>query len=205
MQSNSGLQRWLEVPFLYNLFQDAIGGNALRRKFIQSHVRAKTGDKVIDIGCGPAQILPWLPDVEYLGLDVNRAYIASANRTHGDKGTFVVGDTKSLWDDLRFKDADIVIGLGILHHLDDDDAAHCVRFAHHALKQGGRFVALDACWVSNQGFLSRYIMSKDRGQNVRTEQRYRQLARNVFKHVNAWVDTKPLRIPYVVIVLECQK
>ena len=76
MERNSGLRRWLKVPFLYNLFQDAIGGNALRRKFIQSHVRAKAGDKVIDIGCGPGQILPWLPKVEYVGLNVNRSYIA---------------------------------------------------------------------------------------------------------------------------------
>jgi SAM-dependent methyltransferase len=205
MERNSGLQRWLKVPFLYNLFQDAMGGNALRRRFIQSHVRAKAGDKVIDIGCGPAQILPWLPDVEYLGLDVNPSYIASAKRTHGNEGTFVVGDTKSLWDDSRFRDADIVIGLGILHHLDDYDAAHCIRFAHHALKHRGRFVCLEACWVSNQGFLSRYIMSQDRGQNIRTEQAYRQLAAKVFKNVDAWVDTKPMRIPYVTVVLECQK
>jgi SAM-dependent methyltransferase len=205
MQSNSGLERWLEVPFLYNLFQDVIGGNALRRKFIQSHVQAKADDKVIDIGCGPAQILPWLPDVDYLGLDINRAYIASAKRTHAGKGTFVVGDTKSLWDDSRFRNADIVIGLGILHHLGDDDAAHCIRFAHRALKQTGRFVSLDACWVPNQGFLSRYVMSKDRGRNVRTEQGYRRLAANVFKKVNTWVDTKPMRIPYVTVVLECQK
>lgn len=204
MQRNSGLQRWLKVPFLYNLFQEAIGGNALRRKFIQNHVRAKPGDKIIDIGCGPAQVLPWLPDVEYLGFDVNPSYIASAKRTHGDKGTFVVGDTKSLWDDSRFRDADIVIGLGILHHLDDYDAAHCIRFAYHVLKHRGRFVCIDACWILNQGFLSRYIMSQDRGQNVRTEQAYRQLVGDVFRNVDAFVDTKPMCIPYVTVVLECQ-
>jgi hypothetical protein len=98
-----------------------------------------------------------------------------------------------------------VIGLGILHHLEDNEAEHCIRFAHHALKQGGRFVCFEACWVPSQGFLSRYIMSKDPGQNIRTEQMYRQLAGDVFKNVNAWVDTKPLRIPYVMIFLECQK
>jgi SAM-dependent methyltransferase len=204
MQLDSGLQVWLKVPFLYNLFQDAIGGNALRRKFIQNHVRAKAGNKVIDIGCGPAQILPWLPEVDYVGFDVNPACIASAKRTHA-KGTFVVGDTKSLWEDSRFRNADIVIGLGILHHLGDNEAEHCIRFAHRALKQGGRFVCFEACWVSHQGFLSRYVMSKDRGQNIRTEQMYRQLAGNVFKNVDAWVDTQPLRIPYVMILLECQK
>lgn len=205
MQRDSGLQRWLKLPFLYNLLQDAVGGNALRRRFIESHVRVRTGDKVIDIGCGPAQILPWLPAVEYMGFDVNPSYIASAKRRHGSKGTFVVGDTKSLWDDPRFGDSDIVIGLGILHHLDDEDAEHCIRFAYRALKLGGRFVSLDACWVSNQGFLSRYIMSKDRGQNIRTEQEYRRLAGKVFKNVDAWVDTKPIRIPYAIVVLECQK
>jgi SAM-dependent methyltransferase len=205
MQGNSGVKGWLEVPFLYNLFQDAIGGNALRRRFINSNVRAKPGDKIIDIGCGPAQILTWLPDVDYLGLDINYAYIASAKRTHAGKGTFVVGDTRSLWDDPRFRDADIVVGLGILHHLGDDDASHCIRFAHRALKQGGRFVSLDACWVPNQGFLSRYIMSKDRGQNIRTEQEYCRLARKIFKDVETWIDTKPMRIPYAIVVLECQK
>jgi SAM-dependent methyltransferase len=205
MQRDAGVRSWLKVPFLYNLFQEAIGGNALRRSFIESHVRAKAGDKVIDIGCGPAEILRWLPEVDYLGFDVNPACIASAERTYADKGTFVVGDTKALWHDSRFRDADIVIGLGILHHLGDDEAEHCIRFAHRALKQGGRFLCFDACWVSNQRFLSRYIMSKDRGQNIRTEQMYRQLAGSVFKNVDAWVDTKALRIPYVIIFLECQK
>jgi hypothetical protein len=48
-------------------------------------------------------------------------------------------------------------------------------------------------------------MSRDRGQNVRTEQAYRHLAAKVFKKVDSWVDTKPMRIPYVTVVLECQK
>jgi 2-polyprenyl-3-methyl-5-hydroxy-6-metoxy-1,4-benzoquinol methylase len=119
MQRDSGLQYWLKIPFLYNLVQKAIGATALHRKFIQGHVRAKGGDKVIDIGCGLANILRWLPDVDYLGFDIGRAYVASTKRTNAGKGTFVVGDTESRWEDSRFRDADIVIGLGILHHLEE--------------------------------------------------------------------------------------
>lgn len=48
-------------------------------------------------------------------------------------------------------------------------------------------------------------MSTDRGQNVRMEQAYRYLEAKVFKNVDSWVDTKPMRIPYVTVVLECQK
>ena len=113
MQSDSGLLRWLKVPFLYNLFQEAVGAKAARRRLIQNHVRAMPGDKMIDIGCGPApQALRSLPEVEYLGFDTNAQYIASAKRTHGSKGTFVIGDTYSLRGDSRFQNADIVIAIG---------------------------------------------------------------------------------------------
>jgi SAM-dependent methyltransferase len=205
MQSNAGLLRWLKMPFLYNLFQGVVGGNALRRRILLNHARARPGDKVIDIGCGPARALQNLPDVDYLGLDINPDYIGFAKRTYGDKGTFVVGDTRSLRDDSRFKDADIVIAVSVLHHLDDEEAADCIRFAHDALKTGGRLICHDACWIPNQGAFSKYIMSHDRGRDIRTEPQYRQLAARVFRNVKTWVDTKPLRIPYVTVVLECEK
>jgi hypothetical protein len=48
-------------------------------------------------------------------------------------------------------------------------------------------------------------MGSDRGRNIRTEQQYRELAAKVFRNVTAQVDTKPMRIPYVTIVLECEK
>ena len=185
MESNAGLLRWLKVPFVYNLFQGVVGGNALRRKIIRNHVRARPGDKVIDIGCGPAQALQSLPQVEYLGLDINPDYIAFARRAYGDKGTFVVGNTQSLRGDSRFKDADIVMAVSVLHHLDDKDAEDCIRFAYDALKSRGRMICHDACWIPNQGAFSKYIMSHDRGRNIRTEQQYRQLAAKFFKHVDA--------------------
>jgi SAM-dependent methyltransferase len=205
MQSNAGLLRWLKVPFLYNLFQGVVGGNALRRRIIQNHARARPGDKVIDIGCGPAQALQSLSDVEYLGLDINPDYIGFARRAYGDKGTFVVGDTRSLRSDSRFKDADIVIAIAVLHHLDDEEAADCIRFAYDALKRGGRLICHDPCWIPNQGMFSKCIMSHDRGRNIRTEQRYRQLVAKFFGNVRAWVHTNPMRIPYVTVVLECEK
>jgi SAM-dependent methyltransferase len=205
MQSDSGLLRWLNVPFVYNAFSAAVGANALRRKLIQNHVRAKPGDKVIDIGCASALALQWLPEVQYIGLDINPDYIAFAGRTYGTKGTFVVGDARSLRADSRFQSADIVMALGVLHHLNDQEAADCIQFAYDALRENGRFVCHEPCWIPNQGAISKFIMSTDRGRDIRTEQQYRQLSAKVFNKVDAWVDTKPMRIPYVTIVLECEK
>ena len=205
MQCDSGLVGWLKVPFLYNAFQGAIGGNVLRQRLIQNHVRAKPRDKVIDIGCGPAQTLQLLPDVTYVGLDTNDAYIAFARRTYGSLGTFVIGDTDSVRHDPLFKDADIVVAIAVLHHLGDEEATQCINFAYDALKKGGRFISHDPCWIPNQRSFSKWIMSVDRGRNIRTEQQYRELAAKAFKKVDTWVDMKPMRIPYVTIVLECEK
>lgn len=205
MQCDSGLLGWLKVPFLYNAFQAAVGATALRRRLIENHVRAKPGDKVIDIGCGSAPVLQWLPEGEYIGLDINPGYIAFARRTYGGKGTFVVGDVRSLRADSRFQNADIVMAVGVLHHLDDQDAADCIQFAYDALKPNGRFVCHEPCWIPSQGAISKYVMSSDRGRNIRTEQQYCQLAAKAFKRVDTWVDMKPMRIPYVTIVLECEK
>ena len=205
MQSDSGLLGWLEVPSVYNVFSAAVGGNALRRSLIRNHVRARSGDKLIDIGCGSAQVLRYLPDVEYLGIDINPEYIAFARRTYGSKATFLVGDTKSLRSEPRFKDADVVMAFGLLHHLNDEEAAHCLQFAYNSLKAKGRFICHEACWIPNQGALSKYIMSLDRGRSIRTEEQYRQLAGKIFNKLGAWVNTNPLRIPYVTIVLECEK
>ena len=36
MQSDSGLLRWLKFHFLHNLFQDAVGANAFRRKSFET-------------------------------------------------------------------------------------------------------------------------------------------------------------------------
>ena len=85
MQSDSGLLGWLKVPSIYNIFLAAVGGNELRRKLIENHVRARSGDKVIDIGCGSAEVLRYLPDVDYIGIDINPDYIAFARRTYGNR------------------------------------------------------------------------------------------------------------------------
>ena len=140
MQSDSGLLAWLKVPSVYNIFSAAVGGNVLRRSLIQNHVRAKLGDKVIDIGCGTAEVLRYLPDVDYIGIDINPDYIAFARRTYGNKGTFLVGDTQSFRDEPRLKDANVVMAFGLLHHLDNGEAARCLQFAYDVLSAKGRFI-----------------------------------------------------------------
>ena len=122
MQSDSGLLAWLKFPSVYNVFSAAVGGNVLRRSLIQNHVRAKPGDKVIDIGCGSAEVLRYLPDVDYIGMTSIQTILRLPGELTATRD-LLVGDTQSFRGEPRTKDADIAMAFGLLHHLDNEEAA----------------------------------------------------------------------------------
>ena len=88
MQNDSGLRSVLKIPSAYTMVQEVIGAHGWRKRFIRDMVHPAVGDKLVDIGCGPAQMLEWLPSVRYIGIDVSEAYIESAKRKHGSRGVF---------------------------------------------------------------------------------------------------------------------
>jgi SAM-dependent methyltransferase len=205
MQNNSGMHSLLTWPFIYTMFQELVGAHRWRKKFIRDIVRPAAGDKLLDIGCGPAQMLAWLPAVRYVGLDVSAAYIESAKHKYGARGTFLVGSTATLRGREELHDADIVMCCGVLHHLNDDEAIDLLKFAYEQLRWGGRFCALEAAWLPAQSRLSRWIVGRDRGGNIRTENEYRALAAQVFPRVKIIPDLRPIRIPYAGLTMECVK
>ncbi|MDR1789709.1 MAG: methyltransferase domain-containing protein [Opitutaceae bacterium] len=208
MQNNNGLHSLLKLPSVYTLFQELCGAHAWRRKFIREVIRPRPGDKIVDVGCGPAQMLAWLPaECAYVGLDISEAYIESAKRKYGARGVFLVGNTATM-KEICVRGgggADVVFCAGVLHHLDDAEVRGVLQFAHRQLVAGGRFCALEAAWLPGQSRLSRWMVGQDRGKNIRTPDEYRALAEQVFPSVHIIPDLHPLRIPYAGLTMECLK
>ena len=159
--------------------------------------------KILDIGCGPAGILDFLPDIHYWGFDISEAYIAEAKYKYAKRGYFSCKQLQI--DDLtNLPKFDVVLALGLLHHLDDSVPVDVIRLASEALKPGGRLVTIDPCLDSTQNFFARFLVASDRGRNVRNKEHYQALAQKVFlsttaeAHHQAW-------IPYTHCFMECQK
>ncbi len=197
------VNRVLAVPLVYRVWGWLVGGGD-RGAFAREYVRAREGQRVLDIGCGPADVLQWLPRVDYTGFDSNPDYIRSATSNYGDRGRFYCQrvSEQSLSDHRGF---DIVLALGVLHHLDDDEAERLFRLALAALVPGGRLLTLDGVFVKGQNPIARLIISHDRGEHVRDEAGYRALAGRVFAKVKPAVRTDLNRIPYTHIIMECEK
>ena len=191
----------LSFPTIYRYFYKLVGGH-VRSFYVNEFIRPKDGDRILDIGCGPGDILEYLPQVKYWGFDINNKYIEKAKKRFGNRGTFVCKKlTKELY--MEYSDFDIVLATGILHHLSDNEAINLFELAHSALKPGGRLITFDGCYIEGQSRLAALILSKDRGKYVRTEVEYLNLASKVFNDVHVSLHNNLIRIPYTHIIMEC--
>ncbi len=194
----------LAVPRLYRLYQNLVRGGRFYSSFAREYVRAVPGQRVLDIGCGPADILSYLPAVDYVGVDMSEKYLVAARRRFGTQGTFI----RMKVDETRVGQLagfDIVLAQGLLHHLDDSEAIHLLRVARAALRPDGRLVTMDGVYVPGQPRVARWLISHDRGKYVRTGAEYRALTAGVFEHVRLSIRHDLFRIPYSLAILECAK
>jgi len=207
VQINSGLRSILALPWVYRLFGHILGIEANRQWFIDDVLCLRDGQKLVDVGCGPADILDRLPAVEYVGLDISDTYIQAARAKFKTRGgaKFLSGSVEDWARDPLTYEADLVLTNGVLHHVNDDDAKKILEFAYHALKENGRFVFYEPCYLIWQSGISAHFMSLDRGQNIRTEQQWKELASSIFPVVSTNIVTGVNRLGYVCMVGQCRK
>ena len=194
----------LKFPWMYRLFWAFVGGRYRNTALVNEYVRPEAGDHVLDIGCGPGSIIPYLPRVEYTGFDVSQKYIEAAQASFGDRATFIC-ERVSTYPLTRYSYFDVVLAIGVLHHLDDEEASRLFHLAYAALKPGGRLVTLDGCVLENQTRAARFFVSRDRGQHMRTREGYLQIASPVFSNITVSIRHDLLRIPYTLVILECTR
>jgi SAM-dependent methyltransferase len=203
-QITSGIRVILSHPHVYDALQNLMGARRFRQEFVGEFIRPSAGQRILDIGCGTAELLAFLPDgVGYVGYDPSGEYIAHARKRYGGRGEF----NRGLFDPeeaKRHPPFDIVLASGVLHHMDDAQVKEMIALARDSLVHEGRLVTIDPVFSSPQNSVARLLISMDRGQNVRTAKEYADLASLVFLHVNGTVRHRTW-VPYTHWIMECRK
>ncbi|WP_417798484.1 class I SAM-dependent methyltransferase [Terasakiella pusilla] len=195
----------LNNPVLYRLFA-LVTGNMKARKFFAEHIiKAPPGARVLDIGCGTGEMFEYLKNTSYSGFDMNKAYIDHAVKKYGEKASFTHGRVGSSNIEQYRDSFDIVIASGLLHHLDDQEGQQLTELAYTALKDGGTFYTLDGCYTENQSLAQRVLLNNDRGEFVRTQEKYLNIIGKVFSDYKSDTYQNLMYIPYTLAIIEAQK
>jgi SAM-dependent methyltransferase len=172
-----------------------LGAEAARARLVEEIIRAKPGMKLLDVGCGPASLFPYLPPVDYTGIDLNPKHIEYSKSIYGSRARFLAGDVVQ---DLPGEEAsfDLVIVSALLHHLDDAQARSLLERLCRLVKPGGRMVTFDNVWLESQNVVAWLLNKLDSGLNVRSENGYRRLVEGLPVSLEGSVYRDLLRIPY---------
>lgn len=204
-QVNNGIKGILNIPKLYNFFIRSIGGYKSRKEFVDTYINPFRNMRILDIGCGTASILTHLPSqIFYVGVDLSEDYILSAKLQWKGRGVFYASRLND-FKDLNEKKFDCVLGLGLLHHLEDEEAINFFRYANDHVSNDGRIITADPCYHKNQNPIARFIIDQDRGRCVRTKNEYQLLAKKYVQNVESIIRHDRLRIPYTHHIMICRK
>lgn len=201
-ERRDGLRRFLEHPLVYEGFQRAVGKNRLRRRFVDEFVRPQPGERLLDFGCGPGDLVPFMPRVDFVGFDISATYIASARSRFGERARFY-----NDLDELRNRERafDVAVCIGVLHHIDDDTCLDSLRVIRDLLSDGGRFIVTEPHLHEDQHWIARELIRRDRGRFVRPESAYRQLLSTAFSSVKVRRDESLMRVPYSLSIFTCSE
>jgi SAM-dependent methyltransferase len=203
-QVTRGVSAILSHAKVYDALQWMMGAKLGRSIVSSRYIKSKNGDCVLDIGCGTADIRRYLADVEYFGIDPNPRYIHAAKSRFRDvpRCTFLCG----IFDEAilaRLPKFDIVLASAVFHHMGDDEVVRVGKLAKAALKEHGRLVTLDPCYVDGQSAIAKFLINRDRGRHVRDAAEYRALMSSVFDSIVMDVCHDLARFPYTHVAMEC--
>lgn len=200
------MKQLLALPRVYEWFQQLVGATRSRARYINDFVKAQPGERILDIGCGPGDIIPFLPkDCPYVGVDLSQSYIDKAKATYGDRGTFLCCPVDAVNPAEIGGEFDLVLATGVIHHLNDDEARALFHLAAQKMKHTGRFCSLDGCYTQRQNPLARWMLRNDRGRFVREQAAYEKLAATTFQEIQSAICTDLYRIPFTHLIMTCVK
>lgn len=204
MKLTDKLSTILSLPAAYLLFQRMVGAESSRTTYLNEYAKPVAGEKILDLGCGPADILNYLPATRYTGLDISPKYISSAQKHFGSRGRFLCGDVGQATIEGEQGTFDLVLSVGVIHHLDDAQATKLFELARRAIGPAGRLVTYDGCFTAKQSQIARWLLARDRGKFVRTQEEYLRLASLHFSEVKTHIRHDLLRMPYTHLIMCCR-
>lgn len=195
VQRIAGPYKLITIPAIHKRLMYSLGAHKAIARYVEDVLQPKADMRMLDVGCGPANVRAYLPELDYTGIDLNPEHIAYARRQYPGRGRFIVGNAV---DDLgqEEKTFDLINVSALLHHLGDDEAVSLFSSLKRLLKANGRIVTIDNVRLLRQRAAVKFFNAIDSGTNIRTPEGYLELLRGLDFDIQTHIFHDLLRIPY---------
>ena len=192
------IRKLLNIRLFYSAFEKIIGKKEFSKFFFSDYIGDISNLNVLDLGCGPADVLKFIHGEKlYVGIDNNENYIKSARNRFAERQTcqFYCNDLNSYAESTSQK-FDLILMLGVMHHIDDEQLDQCMKSIKRIIAKGGRFVSIDCCYTKKMNPIARLLCMLDRGRYVRNADDFVRLQQKYWTDVNFEIRTDGLILPY---------
>ena len=197
------IYNFINSPLVYRIIQYIMSGTSFRNSIIKKNIK-KSNLKILDIGCGPAQILEQIPRCDYYGYDIDQRSIQYAKKKYRQKNYHFYCKKFNKSEIKKLPKFDFVIFFGILHHLSNKEADKMLTLCKRIMKKNSKLLTEDPILVEKQNIIAKFLIEKDRGINVRQKKEYINLLKKHFKKIKNKV-THQFFIPYTWFTTICSK
>lgn len=167
----------MERTLVYRLWQAPFSERKLAPML--RHTEVARIRRVLDVGCGPGTNTHHFLHCDYLGVDINPAYVRDAERRYGPR--FRVADVTTLGVEPG-GGFDCILANSLLHHLPDQAVERLLGHLATLLSGDGAVHILDLV-LPERPSAARLLARLDRGEHPRPLQRWRQLFSRHFASV----------------------
>ncbi len=202
-QRKSSIYNLINNPLVYKIIQKVMSGTSLRANIVRNYIKKKNV-KILDIGCGPAEILENISDCEYYGYDIDSRSIKYARKKYVKKNYHFYNKKFDKNEIKKLPTFDYIIFFGILHHLEEKEIFTLLTLCKKKMKRDCKLLTEDPILVNDQNIFAKYLIKKDRGKNVRKKKEYLSILKKHFKNVQSKI-THQTFVPYTWFTTVCRK
>lgn len=162
----------LESSLGYSLWSKPLNGPKIDAIHEMLQFAEKHNTSILDIGCGPGSNSANFTEWDYLGIDLNPAYIKTAQASYPNCKFMVADAGKLQLDGTKYE---VILINSLMHHLTDEECIALLKSCSGCMTDDSILIAQEPLIPPAGKVVDNFFMKLDRGDHFRDLENWQML------------------------------